>query len=634
MLSVRVLRWRRLAMLFGVIGLITIAVVAIVAPRPESASANPLTNITAISAGEFHTCAVVDGAAMCWGLNTHGQVGDSTTADRNVPAPVSGLGSGIIAISAGGQHSCALTAAGGVKCWGENSTGQLGDSTTTQRNTPVDVVGLSTGVTAVAAGWSHTCAALTAGGVMCWGANGFGQLGDGTTTPSTVPVSVAGLPVAVAGIATSVFHTCVRTSAGAALCWGNNESGQLGNGSSTNSSSPVGVSGLASGVAEISAGSAGTTRSTCALTSAGSVKCWGNNQFGQLGAPSGNICGVPCSLTPIGVSGLSSGVATIAVGGHNACAGLDSGGVQCWGSTYGSAPDDVPGLSGAVTQLSRGADHGCALVASGTGARCWGHNGKGQLGIGTFISTNDAVEVIELVVKPTPTPTPCPVSGCPTPTPPSPCAADTCLALAIKDGSGSVACHSTFSSKCEVRTGEAFTLVVDATKIPAAGYILVQTFIEFDPLLTYLPKQTASDEMAPWPDLVFAVRSFDTDSVLIGGQTSIVPPRLISTHVGPVIELDFMCSATESTTDIVQLPYLDPRAFTSGALYTDADNILITPPVGSLTINCVNVSPAAELRGIAAQDGRAPWLLAALGLGAIAGMSALAVARRQRAASR
>ena len=636
--SVRSNRWRRRIVLFGVLGLIVFAALVIVVPRPETASANPLADIESISAGEVHTCAVVDGAAMCWGDNFYSQVGDGTTINRNVPTTVIGLGSGIAAVSGGGLHSCAVTTSGGVKCWGYNMFGQLGDGTAIDRSTPVDVVGLSSGVSAVAAGGFHTCALLTAGGMKCWGLNGAGQLGDGTNTARLTPANVVGLPGAVADIVTSVFFTCARTSAGAALCWGHNKDGALGDGSTTDRSSPVGVSGLASGVAEISAGSAGTTVSACALTTAGGVKCWGRNTFGQLGAPTGDICGVACSTTPIDVTGLSSGVATIAVGGYNACAALNSGGVQCWGSTYGSTPDAVPGLSGAVTRLTRGADHGCALFASGTGARCWGHNGRGELGTGTFISTNTPLDVVELVAKPGPTPTPCPPSGCPTATPPPVCGGETCLALAIEDAGGTEVCHSAVDTKCEIGTGEAFTLVVDATKVPSTGYDLVQTFIEFDPALTYLPRQTAGDEMAPWPDVALAVRAFGSDFLLVGGTTGVVSPAPISTHVGPVIELDFTCSANETTTDLVQLPYLEPKiAATSGAVFEDGKGFLITPLVDSLTLNCVEpvavggVALGGELRGIAARDGDAVWLWAALGMGALVTLSALAIARRRQA---
>ncbi len=166
-----------------------------------------------------------------------------------MPVGVDGLSSGVVAIAAGNAHTCALTAAGGVKCWGDNEFGRLGDGTTTRRITPVDVLGLGSGVKAIAAGTWHTCALTAAGGAQCWGMNLYGQLGDGSTMDRHTPVDVDGLGNGVVVIAPSGHHTCALTAAGGAKCWGSNWVGQLGNGTTSEEPNPhsVAVTGLGDG---------------------------------------------------------------------------------------------------------------------------------------------------------------------------------------------------------------------------------------------------------------------------------------------------------------------------------------------------------------------------------------------------
>ncbi len=197
--------------------------------------------------------------------------------NSSVPVDVSGLGSGVTAISAGWFHTSAVTVLGGAKCWGVNEHGELGDGTNINRDTPVDVSGLTSGVTSISAGYDDSSAVTTAGGVECWGENGFGQLGDGTTTSSAVPVDVSGLTSGVSALSTGEDYNCALITTGVVQCWGLNSRSQLGDGTTVNRSIPVIVPGL---------NSVTTISGTCAIA-ASALKCWGDNAFGKLGIDPG-----------------------------------------------------------------------------------------------------------------------------------------------------------------------------------------------------------------------------------------------------------------------------------------------------------------------------------------------------------
>ena len=342
---------------------------------------------TQVAAGGLHTCALMSGGGVkCWGSNSRGQLGNGSASNSSSPVDVVGLTSGSTAIAAGHyDYSCAATSTGAVKCWGDNQHGILGNRSTTYSRTPVVVGGFGSEVRAIAPGYGHACALTSGGGVKCWGENGYGGLGNGTQTASTTPVDVIGLGSGVRAIAAGANHSCALTSNGGVKCWGGNYNGELGNGGSPLiSRSPVDVVGLTSGVVAISS----YFEHTCAVTSGGAVKCWGFNREGELGNGTQTA-----STTPVGVVGLSSGVRAIAAGYSHSCAITSGGGVKCWGDNHYGAlgngstsslsltPVAVSGLTSGVRGIAAGQFHACA-VTSGGGVKCWGQDDNGQLGNG------------------------------------------------------------------------------------------------------------------------------------------------------------------------------------------------------------------------------------------------------------
>lgn len=345
-------------------------------------------DVTDVSAGHEFTCVVADGGAKCWGDNDNGQLGDDSTANRTVPTDVDGLSSGIAAVAAGAEHACALTTGGGVKCWGNNTRGQLGDDQTCGTGnclTPIDVTGLSSGVTAIAAGGGeagvlgHTCALLTGGGVKCWGSNQRGQLGDTTATDRYTPVDVCAvgetsLPCAaladVRNVTAAGAHTCVAIDNvdKNAQCWGHRYYGRLGNGINGIQSyfldlTPTDVCATGKWDGDTCFGGAALTDvdtihatgpHTCAILTTDEVRCWGYNFYGELGNGTftGQFPGTVSHYNPVDVCAGEQGsppspcdnnlddVAGVAVGDRNSCALVpaalpaDDYGVMCWGDNF------------------------------------------------------------------------------------------------------------------------------------------------------------------------------------------------------------------------------------------------------------------------------------------------------------
>ena len=312
----------------------------------------PLTGVRAVAGGYYHSCAVLaSGQARCWGDNVAGQLGNGTIGGDGslVAAPVrnaAGTGrlNGVTAIAAASGHSCALLANHQVRCWGDNGSGQLGNGTFQRSGLPVTVLNpAGTGplgnVAQISADGDNSCARLVNGQVRCWGDNAYGDLGAGSPLASSprpmIVVAVAGTaPLSgVTQIDTGWDSSCARTSAGRAVCWGNNQHGQLGDGNSSGQSNrPVVVENASGnaplgGVKRVTAGDV----HSCAVLEDGTGRCWGDNEFGQLG--DGGTDPSPRPVAVIGESGTGRlrPISQIVTGFGHTCARLANGQVRCWG---------------------------------------------------------------------------------------------------------------------------------------------------------------------------------------------------------------------------------------------------------------------------------------------------------------
>lgn len=353
--------------------------------RPAQLSFDPVTvpgvaECRGITAGAAHACALqADGTITCWGNNVAGQLGNGTTANASIPVAVSGI-SGALAVSAGRVHTCALLADATVACWGDNHEGQLGNVSIAASPFPVPVSGVTRAV-ALASGWAHTCALLDDGAVQCWGNSSEGQLGTGSRRNPGRPIPVSRLSTARA-LTAGVAHTCAVLERGSVACWGTDGFGQAyGRSFGLRSLSPVIIAGISTAVV-----AAAGRNHTCALLRDGTVKCWGANLLGQLGAPGGAVS--PSS--PVTVEGISDAVA-ISAGYFHTCVLLRDGSVRCWGANVagqlgarsgGRAGSVIPvGVTGDLhaTAIAAGGAYTCALLLDGD-VVCWGGNDFNQLG--------------------------------------------------------------------------------------------------------------------------------------------------------------------------------------------------------------------------------------------------------------
>ena len=358
-------------------------------------SFGPCRNVVNLGVGGSHACVVLDDTTVrCWGRNDAGQCGDGTFVHRSTPVAVVGL-SGVVSVDGASNHTCAVMADGTARCWGHNYVGRtLGDAVGLANINvplPVTVVGLSDAVELTVGGFS-TCALKTDGTVTCWGMNTYGQLGDGSTTARSKPeTSVSGL-TAVVQVDAGLNFFCARVAGGAIWCWGRNDFGQLGDGTTTNRSAPVQVPGI-TGALHLSCGE----DFACVVLADGTVTCWGRNHGGQLGDGTTTDRSVPVPVPAL------SGVTTVAGGAGHTCARLFDGTARCWGGggwgqlghgayTASLVPVTVSGLSGVQNVLST-LNLNCSLI-DGSTVRCWGSNANGDCGDGTTTNRNTPVRVL------------------------------------------------------------------------------------------------------------------------------------------------------------------------------------------------------------------------------------------------
>jgi alpha-tubulin suppressor-like RCC1 family protein len=330
-----------------------------------------------VTAGGFHSCAIAeDGTGHCWGSNSSGQLGTALDLDEVFsPVRVAG-GVPLTQIDAGAAHTCAVTEVGGIVCWGDNQFGQVGDGTTEDRFRPVTVVA-SGSFAQISAGGAHTCALDIQGRASCWGRNDHGQLGRASAEVDRVPRPVE-TEVQFLSISAGTSHTCGVSLQAIAYCWGENAAGQLGVGSASDASVPIAVESASFRFRRVASG----FNHSCAVTLGGDFACWGVGGSGQLGV--GNFS----TRTPIALD-LAPNAVDVAVGGEGwSCGLVGSGEMWCWGLNKAlgladAVPAPMPGGLTGVERLGVGDLHVCALTEGG-GVHCWGRGTGGQLGQGAF----------------------------------------------------------------------------------------------------------------------------------------------------------------------------------------------------------------------------------------------------------
>ena len=297
----------------------------------------PIADVQGVALGEYHTCVVTnEGSVSCWGRNVRGELGRPSPTLSKVPLEVPGLG-GVRAVAAGRQHTCALRAGGAVSCWGANESGQLGRAPSAEDQAPAPVADLPP-VERIFAGGSNSCATVAGGELLCWGADESGQLGDGKHEARAAPLPVPGaagiVSLAIGNAAragsknpdlskSAGFMCGVRADDGKVLCWGNNGTAQLGDGTREDRPAPTPVRGISDAI-QVDAGDL----HACALRRSGRVSCWGRNEFGAVG--DGSMGPSTIRMAPVDARAIEDAVG-IALGDAHSCARRRNGAVLCWG---------------------------------------------------------------------------------------------------------------------------------------------------------------------------------------------------------------------------------------------------------------------------------------------------------------
>ena len=387
-----------------------------------------------IAGGDAYSLAICpDSTVRAWGWNFYGWLGDNTTTDTSIPLQVHGSGnigflSSIIDVEAGDVHSLALKSDGTLWTWGYNIWGQLGDNTTTDRYTPVQVhgpanVGFLTGITTMAAGEYHSLAVKNDGTVWAWGHNVSGELGDNTTTARKTPVQVlgpggVGFLTGIVAVAAGAFQSIAIKNDGTVWAWGWNDFGQLGDNTITQRNTPVqvlgpGGVGFLTGIIDVTAGD----MHSVALKNDGTVWGWGRNIRGELGDNTNTDSWTPVQVHGSGNVGLLSGITAVEAGEEHSIAIKNDGTVWDWGSnnsgqlgdnttTNRSTPVQVHGpgnvvfLSGIIAIAAQAENHTIAIKNDGT-VWDWGWNYYGQLGDNTTTDRYTPVQVQSLCSQPT-----------------------------------------------------------------------------------------------------------------------------------------------------------------------------------------------------------------------------------------